>query len=292
MKNTIKIATVLILLISSQQSEAQFFKKLQKKIENKIERRIEKKADQKADQALDSVLTDRSSKKRKKSTSPTPTSSDQESLGDFNLGEMMEAAMNRKPAEYDDTYSFNLTTVMEMTTQQSKPMKMTTSYGDTAYFVQVDQGTSIITDFKNDAMITLNEDKKTAQAMSMSLMRAFDKESQEKEVTSFDDLSVKKTGKTKTIRGYQCEQYLISDTDFTSEGWFTKEVNFDFASYAKSMSELFKSNSSQAIVQGNIGFPIEMTSVTKQGDKVTMKILEIQENEKNINLTSYKVSQL
>lgn len=292
MKNAIKITSLLIVLLCSQQSEAQFFKKLQKKIENKIERRIEKKADQKADQALDSVLTDRPAKKRRKSTRPNTTSSDQESSGNFNLGEMMEAAINRKPVEYESSYAFKLTTVMEMITEQSKPMKMTTSYGDTAYFVQMQQGTSIITDFKNDAMITLNEDKKTAQALSMSLMRAFDKGNQETETTNSDNISIKKTGKTKTIRGYRCEQYLISDTDFTSEGWFTKEVNFNFASYAKSMSELFKSNSSQAIVQGNIGFPIEMTSVTKEGDKVTVKILEIQENEKNINLTNYKVSQL
>lgn len=291
MKTSLKITVLVFTILFSVQAEAQFFKNLKSKIENKIERKIEEKAERKSDQMIDSVFADKPSRK-KKSRKNKETSEPEESqeIGGFDLGEMMEAAMNRKPAEYETSYTFNFTTTMEMTTQNSKPMQMTTSYGDTAYYVEIDKGTTILTDYKNEAMITINEQNKTAQAMSMSLMKMFEDTNQEEEGNS--DVSITKTGKSKVIRGYKCDEYILKSNDFTSEGWFTKDVNFDMASHAKSMAEVFKSTINDEFAKKNIGFPIEMTSITHKNEVMTMKILDISNTTKTVDLSDYKVTQL
>lgn len=291
MKNNLKIIILFIAFLCSSQAEAQFFKKLQERIENKIERKLEKKADQKADQALDSVFADRPSKRKqpKKNNNKEETSTE---IGGFDLGGMMESVMNRKPAEYESSYTFNLTTTMEVTTSGSKPMRMTTSYGDGIHLIEMDRGMSIINDFKNEAMITIDPNKKTAQAVSLGLMKMFEKESIEIDEADTPEISINKTGKTKTVSGYRCDQYIIKGEDFDSEGWFTKEINFDMLAHSKSMSEMFKTSSSQAMMQGDIGFPMEMTSTTNKNEKVIMKVLEISEKSKTIDLTGYAVSQL
>lgn len=292
MKNSLKIAVLFIALLCSSQAEAQFFKKLQKKIENKIERKLEKKADEKAEQALDSVFVDRPSKRKKSKQKEKNPKDNSTEMDDFNLGEMMEAVMNRKPVEISDSYNFDITVTMEVATSGNNPMVMKTSYGDGAHYIEMGNGMTIISDYKNEAMITLDEDKKTAQAMSLGLLKKFENSEIEANTTDLEDIQIKRTGKTKTISGYRCEQYIIKGTDFNTEGWFTKEINFDMLAHSKSMPEMFKTSSSQAMMQGDIGFPMEMTSTTNKNEKVIMKVLEISEKSKIIDLTEYAVSQL
>lgn len=292
MKNNLHIVLLFIAILSAHQAEAQFFKKLQKKIEDKIERKIEDKADRKSDQVLDSVFADNPSKRRK-NKSKQNDNQDEESteVGGFNLGDMMEAAMNRKPAEYETSYTFDLTTTMEIKTEGSKPMTMTTSYGDGSHYIEMGKGVSMINDYKNEAMITINEDKKTAQAMSLSLLKMFDKGAIEMDEADAE-ITVDKTGKTKTVSGYHCQQYIIKGKDFNSEGWFTKDINFDMVAHAQSMSEMFKSASSTAILQKEVGFPMEMTTTTKNKEVMVMKVLHVSESKKTIDLSGYTVSQL
>ncbi len=289
MKTSLKIIVLFIALLCFSQAEAQFLKKLQNKIENKLERRLEKKADQKADQALDSVFTEKTSKKKsRKNANQDKEISDSKSM-DF--GGMMEAAMNRKPVEINNSYTFNLTTTMEITTSGNKPMTMKTSYGDGVHYIEMGNGMNIISDYKNEAMITLDEDKKTAQAISLGLMKMFENSDVQLDETDAGDITVRKTGKTKTINGYRCEQYIINGSDFNTEGWFTKDVNFDMVAHASSMSEFFKDAPGQAMMNSNVGFPMEMVT-TAGKDTVTMKILELTEKTQTIALSGYKVSQL
>lgn len=291
MKTVRNSISILFILLMTTQAQAQFFKKLQKKIENKIERKVEEKAERKSEQMMDSVLADRPSKKKKSRKNKRAKESEaSQDASNFDMEKMMEMAMNRKPAEYESSYTFDFTTTMEMTSPSMKAIKMTTSYGETAYYIEMDQGTTMITDYKNEAMITLNKKKKTAQAMSLGMMKMFDTDANQE--SNDGDISIKKTGRTKTIRGYKCDEYLIKGGDFTSEGWFTKDVNFDMMSHAQSMAEVFKSKGNDVFTKKDIGFPIEMTSTTEANEQITMKVLDISQATTTIDLSNYKVSQL
>lgn len=289
MKRIVTLCTLLFLLFFTNNVEAQFFKKLQKKIEKKIEKRLEKKTDEKADQALDSVFENKPRNKRRRQTDDdTPVT---ESSG-YDLNGMMDAVMNREPAKYDQSYSFTFSTTMEMTTPGQAPLMVKTSYGDGVHYVEMKQGTSIINDFNNKSMITINEDNKTAQAMSLALLDMFNKEKDVTEDVDLETITVTNTGKTKNIRGYQCKQHIIKGKDFTTDGWFTQDVDFDMTSHAQSMSDTFKNASGMIISQKELGFPIEMISETANGETVVMKVLDVKNIERNIDLSTYKVTQL
>ena len=290
MKRTVSLLTLVLLLVFSNQVEAQFFKKLQKKIENKIEKRLEKKADQKADQALDSVFEPSSKSRSNKKTSVT--NEEEKNSEGFDLSGMMDAVMNREPAKYDQSYSFTFSTTMEMTTPGQAPLVVKTSYGNGVHYIEMKQGTSIINDFNNKSMITINEDNKTAQAMSLALLDMFNKEKDVTEDIDLETIAITTTGKTKSIRGYKCKQYIIKGKDFTTDGWFTQDVDFDMTSHAQSMSETFKNASGMIISQKELGFPIEMISETATRETVVMKVLDVKNINRNIDLSTYKVTQL
>lgn len=91
---------------------------------------------------------------------------------------------------------------------------------------------TIVYDSKNTTMIMLNEGEKTAMAinygafMNMGMQNKATKKYQDE----MKDISCKKTGKSKTIQGYNCAQYQCVDND--EEGkyadvWITDGITID-----------------------------------------------------------------
>jgi hypothetical protein len=100
---------------------------------------------------------------------------------------------------------------------------------------------------------------------------------------------VKKTGRTKTIAVYKCEEYTYEDEENESEIWITKDLKMNTQDY---FSTLFKTSLySQGI---GWGYLMEVTSVDKNdGEKSFMQVTDIDKNSnKTFDLSGYKVTNL
>ena len=94
----------------------------------------------------------------------------------------------------------------------------------------------IIYDYKSNSMIMLNETEKTGMAMNLNAFMSGDaikKREQGSAALGKDSGSTtcKKTGKTKNIRGYSCDEYVCVDKERNtrSEIWVTNKISFDIA---------------------------------------------------------------
>lgn len=140
-----------------------------------------------------------------------------------------------------------------------KKGKTTTSFGVSEF--SKNQIVSLITDEKGE---------KTGTVMKIDLQKAIDKHSDTSDVT------IKKTGKTKTILTYFCEEYIITDKDGNvTETWMTTALPFDM----KKMTAGNRGGKSYGNYSN--GFMMEMTHTDKGGEKTTWKVLEV-------NLTAAK----
>jgi hypothetical protein len=90
-----------------------------------------------------------------------------------------------------------------------------------------------------------------------------------------------KTGKTKIILNYACEQWIGTDDKGNNyEIWITNAVDFPVNEYLRKNAEAQKSRGRSNVDYSNMpkGVMLEMTSVAKDGDKVTWKVTVINLN--------------
>jgi len=94
---------------------------------------------------------------------------------------------------------------------------------------------TIIYDQDNNAvfMLTDQEGEKMAIATSMDSM-SFPDDEEDIDDTAYEDEDqpgsdpvYTKTGKTKTIKGYKCEQYIMNDEDTRIDMWITDDMDFN-----------------------------------------------------------------
>lgn len=91
---------------------------------------------------------------------------------------------------------------------------------------------TIVYDSKNTTMIMLNEGQKTAMAINYGAFMNMGMQSKtaKKYQDDMKDISCKKTGKSKTIQGYNCVQYQCVDNDEDgkyADVWITDGIVID-----------------------------------------------------------------
>ena len=161
-----------------------------------------------------------------------------------------------------------------------------------------EQGLFII-DSENKAIILLNDKdgEKTGIVYGMGTFFEDLGELEETEETSDEEIPynvftspyVTKTGKTKNIAGYKCEQYFYNTDETESEFWITDALKTSSRDFFRS---LFKTS---AYTNG-MGRGYVMESHTKDrvsGDKSIMKVTKVDKNSaKNFDLSAYQITNL
>jgi len=138
----------------------------------------------------------------------------------------------------------------------------------------------MIFDTKGGAMIILTESEGsktgivTAYAVD-SLWDESDSETEEIEDYSIYNQNLKKTGRTKKIAGYSCDEYSYEDEESTGTVWMTNDLP------AELWAKMFSAN---VIAASNVGyyggFVMEMEQRDKETDeKVIMQVKEVNENQ-------------
>jgi hypothetical protein len=163
--------------------------------------------------------------------------------------------------------------------------------------VEPGQGIFIV-DAANEAVILLNEQngEKTGIVYGMKgLFESYDQSNiEEFEVTNTPETylanpNVSKTGKTKTIAGYKCDEYTYNDEYSEANYWITKNLKMDAGDF---MSTLFKT--SLASNGMGWGYIMEATSMNKEnGEKSIMKVTDVdQHSNVKFSLDEYQISNL
>ncbi len=91
----------------------------------------------------------------------------------------------------------------------------------------------MIYDNKNNSMVTLNEDKKTGMAININSFMSAEAQAKRNDPSGASkSIKCNKTGKTKTIQGYSCFEFVCTDEDRNTrtEAWVTTAVNIDISS--------------------------------------------------------------
>lgn len=151
--------------------------------------------------------------------------------------------------EIPESYTFDFTMEIEVKDYGSKKandMKLYVSK-DKPYFgmEQDDDGKKMmfIFDNENQAMVTYDMNKKESMAIPINsmMMSAFGQMAVEKELEK-QQLTIKETGDTKKILGYQAKEFVYDTEDAESEVYISEELPFSWEESFGTMMSQFAPN--------------------------------------------------
>lgn len=233
----------LLFLLTSVSTNAQFWKKLKDKATQKVEQKVDKETDKMLDKAIDG-----NPEKAKKSQ--------QTSSYIFTGSVTLEVTSNGETANFS---------VLFNKSKEVFCMHMNAGDGQNIYNVISPKGGVV---FMNASGMKI---KKSLPSDQFSHLDYADKIPKKSEFT--------KTGSSKTILGYFCEEYQYKNEGSTVSAWVTK--NFPITSKYAPMLGMTKDSAIK-------GFTLELAYKTQNGEEANVKVTKIDKNKKVVlNATEY-----
>src|SRR5699024_5094329 len=202
----------------------------QKVIERKIDREIEKKTDELADSIVNAMEKDKRTPEEK-----AQSAENRRKAGGM-LGRMM-GGMNQ--VELPPAYDFKQKLVMEMEDERGNLTEITMYHSAESPVIGYETGDEsakevafMVMDFEEEYLATFTESGGEKQVISMPLPMDMIMEMAEAENDSPEDYSIEKTGKTKSINGYKCEEYIITSEQIVQHIWVTQDVEMSNSYYS------------------------------------------------------------
>ena len=207
--------------------------------------------------------------------------------------ESAEPVSTESTGDYQASYQFSsqVTYQIEHAKKPGESQTIHYCFGDQVVEMQANgQDMSSIIDSKNQVMIMLNEKNKTATVMSMKAMEAAMQHEQMGQGQK-PAAKITKTGRTKTILGYTCEEVLI-ESDRKTEVWISNEPGIDASKTLAGMSLSAAGQvPKEAFVQG--GMMMEMTAYDAAGKPEThLLVTALSKESKTIAIGAYKITKL
>jgi len=287
---------LLISLLSINNLEAQLLKKLKKRVQEATEDVIAEKAAQKAEQevgkSLDSLLD----------IDPDYQANYQEQLN-----QMMLSGSENIPIEESYTFQTSVNYELTMTNRdQTSTVNYEMWFPENAGYMGTkvknrpdsdtkDMPSSMVSilDDTNQAMIILMEEQKIAQLLSMSKIQDIAVEEKETEVEMTEFNSIQKTGKTKKILGYDCEEFYSHNETNKLTFWITQDLELFQKNMFFNISKSLGGNTFENIPETAKGFMMEMhfenLSTMETG---IMTVTDIEKSEKTIIMADYQLMNL
>lgn len=294
MKNIVNFSILLFLFMLPIKLSGQGFlervaRKATEKVEQKAEQKADEKLDEKIDEGFESLEESADHEKEERSAS-------EEERSRKRMSSLMEKmGVSSEPVPISESYHFSSKMTMHYKNMDSQGQ--VTDEGDVvtyldpgeknfAYeFVSGNQSGRegpqkgvFIMDYSNGATIILSDDngEKTGVVYGIKFFddaieddsEAYEEESEDAE---FYDPRYKKTGRTKTISGYKCEEYAYNTEEEKGSFWVTKEAEWKAND---TFSAIFKAGLySHGIYNGMM---MESESIDKEtGEKNMMQVTEL-----------------
>lgn len=227
-KSTLAIIILFVMLFATNDAQSQILGRLKESVESAAKKEVENSSlhGNKRPGKVES-------EKPKSLTNETPSPSAPEEIDTTSTPAVEEGGLFPE-ANYESSYHFADEMHLEITSQEKKKkapevVNMVLSYGEKGYMNQVideknKTTTKIILDYGNNTSITLDDENKTGMAMSLNFMSNMIAKKTEKMNEDAGEFTIVKTGKTKTIAGFHCEEYLMESDEMTMNVWYTEET--------------------------------------------------------------------
>lgn len=254
---------------------------LLKKIQNAAAQGVENAATKRASQASEKATNDAIDGMFGGLTQPAPTETDYSFTGYM----IMEVISTDKKGKAEDPVNIQYllssnTDFMGMIFTDPKQSGTTT--------------TSIM-DTKNQAMVILLEEK--GEKSSMALKMDYDKvqgmvDEEAEEQLEQPDYKITKTGNTKTILGYSCDEYLVTTEDGEGRYWVTEEPIDGVSLFSPQTNPMVSSKTierySSMFSNAPKGTFMEMIFTDKEGAVTDMKVIELEtDSPRNFQMSDY-----
>ena len=317
MKTIINISLVVFfttLMIQPAHSQ-RLLRKLQEKVQEKVEEKVEERAERKVDEAIDNQLDkieESLEKNESGRTGDATTRAERDNQRQARMQNLLKGiGISGEPVPVEESYNFNHLIQMHIESfdkngkkesegefithlnPQTKCMAYQMLSGDLG---NAGQGLFII-DAGNGATIILSEEngEKTGIVYGMgaffsSIGDTYESEAIEETPEAYLlNPNVSKTGRTKTIAGYKCEEYKYNDEDSESEIWITTDLKMNTQDF---FSTLFKTSLYSHGIPW--GYMMEATTSDKQtGEKSFMQVQRVDANSNTrFSMADYKVTNL
>lgn len=299
MKNLLRSFVILFFITSlSFSANAQFIKKIQnaanRGVENAVQKRVEQEANKMTEKQLEKVFSDIYGDDTLNTSG-----------GSFDMSKVM-AGMG-EPVDTEDSYDFFGYVVMEMTSEDEKgkaqePIQMKSYLGKSTDYSAMEIAdpknpktvTTMVFDIKNSASVILldNEGEKMSIAtkLAMDNINEISEEQIDKTIDE-NNTTLEKTGKTKNILGYACDEYHIKNEDGEGYYWVTEESIAGYSSFWGANNPMVSSEVKSKYAEKFKNLPtgnfLELTYTSSDG-KVDMKVIEIEESApQSFQMTDY-----
>lgn len=205
----------------------------------------------------------------------------------FDVSKIMKGININVPTE--DVYNFTGVAEMEMTGTDEKgkaidPILMTSFITENSDFSAMEfssnekkkkeglEKTIMIFDMKNNASIILMENEGEKTRMALGLNYDLHESIIENDTLSFEDVQFEKTGRTKTIAGYPCDEYKAENEEYVAFYWATQDAIGGIGTFwgknSSFLSKKMKTANKEYFERLPDGDILEITSQNKE-DKTT-----------------------
>ncbi|MCA1761978.1 MAG: DUF4412 domain-containing protein [Flavobacteriales bacterium] len=298
-------ACILSLILAAGSLNAQVVDKTEEKAKRKTNQRVDKKIDNSIDEGLDAIegLFKKKKKKKNKDNSDegeakerSPKSEDPE----------MSSFMNMMGSKtIDKTYDFNQRVSIE-TQVIDKKGNSEDSYNSTMYLssehphigMNMEKGMEgaeslemMIFDFDDKQMLMMMNTQGQKMGFSMSTENLEEDESAQ----DVSEMKITKTGNSKTISGYSCDEYLIEGEDLkdgeSQTAWITQDAEVNWIeSWSEAMSANKKAEMNQKLPENYPdGAVIQTEYEEKSGKRYVMTVTNIDtDHNKSVSTSGYK----
>lgn len=302
-----RLLTVLMLVFAAEAADAQIQDRAKDRAEQKANNRVDRKIDQGIDSGLDAIegLFKRKNK-NDKNKEDAGEAEVKENAADDEATQQAENAMtnaffggsdvNLKPSYSFDQSVTMRTTIYDKKGKQDMVQNMDILFADDHPHICMRvtmEGTDMdmIMDMDENYMVMLTD----AGGRKMAMVTKFDPaayDQNDEEAEDFQSMNFTKTGRTKEILGYTCEEYTAEDDDMTYQYWMG-DVDVDIYKGFMAMREQQKEqgNEFEGMPEGTM---MEMVAQSKKdGESTTMQVTSIDMNKANtISTEGYETMSL
>ncbi len=283
---------MLISLLSVNSLEAQLLKKLKNKVKEATEDVLAEKAAQEAEKTLDSILE-----------------ADPEYQPEYEKQLQQMMTQGAENIKIEESYAFNTKVMYKMTVTDpdtSSDIKYEMWYAENEDYMAtktldnknstskgVPNSVLSILDDKNQAIIVILEAQKIAQLLPMDNIDEVDvdESGEVEDDTEFEGL--KKTGRSKKILGYNCEEFVTQNDSNKYSFWITQELSLFHKNMLFNLSESLGANTFDHIPEEAKGFMMEMSYENfSKKEKGFMQVLDIEKTNNRIFMKDYQLMSL
>lgn len=304
MKNTIIIGLLLIFnVFATQNTTAQ---SLMKGLKNKVQQKVNERINQEAEDQINKEIDKQIGIEDEETRDSLKAERNQRRMN----GMLKNLGIGGEPIPIAESYNFSQAIEMyletydasgkkisegEFITLLNKDMKNMAYQATSGEMAEKSKGVFIV-DAVNKATIILNEENGKKTGLVFGLDSLGNEGKAGADFSGVDDTpefyaahpNIKKTGRTKTISGYNCEEYIITDEGSKAEVWITRDLKLNTYDF---FSTLFKVET--AVTGIGWGYMMESTLTENTGEKSFMQVTKIHQNtDIGFTMSEYQITNM